>query len=365
MKELQLHRARREAFVRDEVDEITRFLKVQNVRAMQQYAVADAWTQLVFYGVMAVILFGLGTVAGVPRTTTSAYVFAALYCMAPVWGLVATLPSFDRGRAAWERISELGLSLDRPHVTDGDRSVAIVPGAPPVIRFESVQFSYETKDQAGFILGPLDFVLHPGELTFVVGGNGSGKSTLVKLLTGLYEPTAGRVLVNGEVVSAANRDDYRELFSAVFSDFYLFERLHGFTPSQLRTDAPRYLEALGLAQKVSVADGRFSTTQLSTGQRRRLALVNAYLEDRPIYVLDEWAADQDPQYRATFYTRLLPELRRRGKSVVVITHDDRYFHLADQVLKLDFGGIVEAATPTSAEACLAARRTDTHDAVSI
>jgi putative ATP-binding cassette transporter len=362
MKELQLHRARRQAFVRDEVDEITEYLKVHNVRAMQQFAVADAWTQIVFYGVLAVILFGLSTLADVPRTTTSAYVFAALYCMAPVWGLVATAPSFERGHAAWERISQLGLSLDRPDAANDEGNAALVPTTPPVIRFESVQFSYQPGAETDFTLGPLDFVLHPGELTFVVGGNGSGKSTLVKLLTGLYEPTAGRVLVNGQPVLAENRDDYRELFSAVFSDFYLFERLHGFTTSQLQSDAPRYLEALGLTQKVTISDGRLSTTQLSTGQRRRLALVNAYLENRPVYVLDEWAADQDPQYRATFYTSLLPELRRRGKTVVVITHDDRYFHLADRVLKLDFGRIVDAATSGPPGHGRAARETDTRDA---
>ena len=93
-------------------------------------------------------------------------------------------------------------------------------------------------------------------------------------------------------------------------------------------------------QKVTLQGRSFSTLDLSQGQRRRLALT-AYLEDRPIYVFDEWAADQDPQYKEIFYKTLLPDLCKRGKLVVVITHDDRYFHLGNQVIKLEDGKAVE------------------------
>jgi putative ATP-binding cassette transporter len=351
VKELQLHRARRESFVHEEVDSVTAFLKEQNLIAMRQYAKADAWTQIVFYGVLAMILFGLGSILPVPRATTSAYVFAALYCMTPVWGLVATLPTFDRGHAAWERINQLGESLVSASATPGGSKPQPAPRlTPPAIEFESVVFTYPGRgSEPGFSLGPLDFALRPGELTFIVGGNGSGKSTLVKLLTGLYAPTAGRVLVDGRSQMTSD-DSYRELFSVVFSDFYLFEQLHGFTAAQLEEQAPRYLSTLGLERKVSLEGNRLSTTSLSTGQRRRLALLTAYLEDRPVYVLDEWAADQDPLYRRIFYEELLPELQRRGKTVVVITHDDRYFHLATQLLKLDSGRIVRSGAPRAAGA---------------
>jgi putative ATP-binding cassette transporter len=101
------------------------------------------------------------------------------------------------------------------------------------------------------------------------------------------------------------------------------------------------LRWLALDHKVRVTDQRLSTTDLSQGQRRRLALLTAYLEDRPFYVFDEWAADQDPHYKQIFYTELLPELRARGKGVAVITHDDRYFHLGDRIVKLHDGQIVE------------------------
>jgi putative ATP-binding cassette transporter len=177
-------------------------------------------------------------------------------------------------------------------------------------------------------------------VVFVVGGNGSGKSTFAKLLTGLYSPQAGLIRLDDHPVSDENREWYRQHFSAVFSDFYLFDDLLGLSAPDLDSRAEEYLARLQLDRKIELARGRFSSTALSQGQRKRLALLTAYLEDRPICVFDEWAADQDPAYKEIFYRHLLPELRSRGKAVVVITHDDRYFHLGDRVIKLDYGKVV-------------------------
>jgi len=182
--------------------------------------------------------------------------------------------------------------------------------------------------------------LTPGELVFLVGGNGSGKSTLAKIITGLYPPEKGEVRLDGKLITDKSRDDYRQLFSAVFSDFYLFESLLGMKARDLDTQAREYLVELHLDHKVKVRHGQFSTTDLSHGQRKRLALLTAYLENRPFYLFDEWASDQDPHFKEIFYTQLLPELKARGKAVLVITHDDRYFHLADRVIKLDYGKVV-------------------------
>ena len=140
-----------------------------------------------------------------------------------------------------------------------------------------------------------------------------------------------------QTISDHNREWYRQHFSVIFSDFYLFEDLLGLESQNLDKSAREYLSLLQLGHKVQVQNGGLSTTALSQGQRRRLALLTAYLEDRPIYVFDEWAADQDPQYKKVFYTQILPELKARGKGVIVITHDDRYFDLADRIFKLDYG----------------------------
>ena len=210
------------------------------------------------------------------------------------------------------------------------------------LELDRVVFGYEPERSPndGFVLGPLDFTLHPKEVVFLVGGNGSGKSTFVKLLTGLYAPQSGEIRFDGQRVCDENREWYRQHFSAVFTDFYLFEDLRGLHDGDLDDRAGAYLARLQLDQKVQIVNGRFSTTALSQGQRKRLALLTAYLEDRPICVFDEWAADQDPTYKEVFYRELLPELKARGKAVVVITHDDRYFHLGDRVVKLDYGKVV-------------------------
>ena len=159
-----------------------------------------------------------------------------------------------------------------------------------------------------------------------MGGNGSGKTTLLKLFTALYRPIEGCIRVDGAEIVAANVQSYRNLFSAIFSDFHLFDKLHG-----LRDAAPervdQLLRLMEISSKTAFGDGRFTTILLSTGQRKRLALVVSYLEDKPVYIFDEVAADQDPHFRRYFYDTLLPELKRAGKTVVVVSHDDRYFHV--------------------------------------
>ena len=169
------------------------------------------------------------------------------------------------------------------------------------------------------------------------GPPGSGKTTLAKLIVGLYEPESGTIQVDDYVVDDANRDHFRQLFCTVFSDFYLFDNVMGLQVASLEEQTRAYLEKLQLSHKVRVENGRLSTTALSQGQRKRLALLTAYLQDRPIYLFDEWAADQDPLFKGIFYESLLPELKARGKTVIVITHDDHYFHLADRIIKIDLG----------------------------
>ncbi len=162
----------------------------------------------------------------------------------------------------------------------------------------------------------------------------------MKLLSGLYVPEAGAIQIDGTLITDANRAEYRQLFSVIFSDFYLFDRLLGLETRQREGQIHDYLVQLQLQHKVQVQGGKLSRTALSQGQRKRLALLSAYLEDRPIYIFDEWAADQDPVFKEVFYSQLLPELKQRGKTVVVVSHDDRYFDRADRAVKLDFGKVL-------------------------
>lgn len=344
LKELLMHRARRQEFVNQEVRKAAESYRRTNLEATRRQALAEAWTQVSFYSLIGFIVFLFPSAVAVSPEALTGYVVAVLYMMGPIWGIIGALPTIERGQVALENIERLGVSLDVGHEDAQTlESAGLEAGIPPIVRWNDVVFSYgeEKGVETPFTLGPISLELHPGELVFVIGGNGSGKSTFVKVLAGLYQPSQGNVMLAGTMITDANREWYREHFSVVFSDFHVFNKLLGQSDSQTEMLVPQYLRLLHMDQKVTVHERTFSTIDLSQGQRKRLALVTAYLEDRPIYVFDEWAADQDPQYKEIFYKTLLPDLRERGKLVVIITHDDRYFHLGNQVIKLEDGKVVE------------------------
>jgi len=344
LKELLMHRARRMEFVNEELRRAAERLRSTNLESTRRQDLAGAWMQVSLYSLIGSIVFLFPSVGTVSPEALTGYVVAVLYLMGPIWSILGAIPTIERGQVALENIFRLGVTLD---VRDEDaqtvESTSHETEIFPIVRWKDVVFSYgeETGREAPFTLGPISLELHPGELVFLVGGNGSGKSTFVKVLTGLYQPQQGQVTLAGTTITDANLEWYREHFSVVFSDFHVFTKLFGQSDSQAEKHVPQYLQLLHMDQKVTVRERTFSTLNLSQGERKRLALVSAYLEDRPIYVFDEWAADQDPQYKEIFYKTLLPDLRERGKLVVIITHDDRYFHLGNQVIKLEDGKVVD------------------------
>jgi len=340
LKELMQHRARREHFLDDGVRGAADAYRHSNLEATTRYALAETSVQLLYHVLIAGVLFGAPLALHPTPEVLTGYVFAMLYLMAPLWSIIGTLPAVARGQSALAAIERLGIVLDDA-ASPSALAVAANTAGTPTLRMRDVRFRYDDEPAAStaFSLGPINLELAAGELLFVVGGNGSGKSTFVKVLCGLYAPAAGTIEVNGAAVDDPARGAHRELFSVVFSDFHLFRELHGIPAQRQRDMAPRHLRTLQLDGMVSLHAGRYSTIDLSQGQRKRLALLTAYLEDRPIMVFDEWAADQDPEYKRIFYTQLVPELRARGKTVIVITHDDRYFHLGDRVLKLEDGRV--------------------------
>ncbi len=335
-KELKLHRGRREAFFHDQLEHAALSFRRKASAGDAIYALTASFGHLLIFILIGLLLFALPALQPTNAATIIGYSLVILYLMPPLEVIMNALPILGRANVALRKIEAMGLSLAAESV---ERPTA---GSSPDkgyqnLKLQGVTHSYNSEDGDGFKLGPVDLSFRPAELVFLVGGNGSGKTTLAKLLTGLYAPEEGAVYLDGEKITDETRDQYRQLFAAVFSDFYLFESLLGLNAGALDEQALQYLRRLQLDRKVQVLEGVLSTTELSHGQRKRLALLTAYLEDRPFYVFDEWAADQDPLFKEIFYLRLLPELKTRGKTVVVISHDDRYFHLADRILKLNYG----------------------------
>ncbi|TKB63574.1 MAG: cyclic peptide export ABC transporter [Nitrospira sp.] len=348
LKELLMHRARRQEFVDEEVRGAAELYRKTNLEATRIQALLGAWNAVSLYSLIGFIIFLFPSFGLISSEALTGYIVAMIYMMGPISSLISTAPTLERGQVALDNIERLGISLDVcPDDVQTRELVGLDHEISPIVQWTDVVFSYGQDNDAEtpFTLGPISLELCPGELVFIIGGNGSGKSTLVKALSGLYQPLRGDVKLAGTMITDANREWYREHFSVIFSDFYLFKKLLGHSDSQVHSLAPQYLRLLHLDHKVTVRDRTFSTLDLSQGQRKRLALITAYLEDRSIYVFDEWAADQDPQYKEVFYKTLLPDLRARGKTVIVITHDDRYFHLGDQVIKLDDGKVVKYVKP--------------------
>lgn len=344
LKELLMHRERRDEFLEQSIRRAAEEYRRTNLEATQRQALSESWTQLSFYLLIGLVVFLFPNTMSLSPETVTGYVFAVLYMMGPVWGIIGALPAIARGQVALASIERLGVSLDQ---SEGQGQGLVHPWRPicsaPVIEMEGATFQYDTEgaDDRRFVMGPLSLTLRAGSLVFVIGGNGSGKSTFAKVLSGLYYPQKGTLRLDGADITEESREWYREHFSVVFSDFHVFATLHGLSQERIDAVGSDYLRMLQIDHVVTLKDRTFSTVALSQGQRKRLALATAYLEDRPVYVFDEWAADQDPQYKEVFYKSLLPDLRERGKLVVVITHDDRYFHLGDQIIKLEDGKVVQ------------------------
>lgn len=346
-KELRIDRNRRR-HVRDAQLTVT-IERIRNlrVRAMRIFMSANAFGSALFFIVIGVVLALQGTLL-IATPVLSGFVIVLLYVKGPLTQLISVLPLLGQTQVAVRRVTELSLRFSNPEANlFVDTAEHTGAHAPAVIALERVTYSYPTDRSASvFTLGPIDLRIRAGEMLFLVGENGSGKTTLIKLLLGLYEPQEGVILLNGEPVVAGNRDDYRQLFSTVFADYYLFDDVI-VRPDQA-AEAAGYLERLELGHKVTLNGSRFSTLDLSTGQRKRLALVHAYLDKRPILVFDEWAADQDPAFRRVFYTEILPNLKHEGRTLIVISHDDRYFHVADRVVHMSDGQIVSMENDAAA-----------------
>ena len=344
IKELKMHRQRRRMFVKDHLRATGDQIRHDLNRAVYTYTAAEHVDSLLFYGMIGLVLFAMPLVWEVSAQALTGYTLGILYLMTPLSTFMQALPALGEGVVALQKIDALGLSLvDHSHEDEQpDGFAALSKSCFLELRGVSHRY-YDEKDDHSFVLGPIDLTLHPGELVFLIGGNGSGKTTLALLLLGLYAPEQGHIRLNGELITDVNREAYRQQFTAVFAEPYLFEFLLGYEDVDIEQRAREVLVQLQLEHKVRIEKGRFSTLDLSQGQRKRMVLLSAYLDNRPFCVFDEWAADQDPIFKKVFYTKLLPDLKRQGKTVVVITHDEQYFGIADRCIKLADGQLADHA----------------------
>lgn len=332
-KELSLKRSKKLDF-KSEVEKSARDFKVKTSTADMMFANAFLVGEsllILLLGFVAIVMSHM--FKSIQVHTITSFVIVFLYLIGPVNSILNTIPELLNMRIAWKRvqqfISEIPVNLDL------NEPARKIKSNISTLEMNNICFQYQGEQRGdGFKIGPIDFKAYSGEIIFIVGGNGSGKTTLCKVLTGLYVPQEGEVMVNGVVQENYQLSEY---FSTVFNPPYLLEKLYGIPLDNCNDEVEEYLRMLDLNKKVSLSGGMLSSISLSNGQRKRLALLQCYLENSPVYLFDEWASDQDPYYKHFFYHTILPRMKEENKIVIAITHDDQYFHLADRIFKMDQG----------------------------
>lgn len=346
-KELSLHLGKKKEF-KDDVgkccEEYRDKRNISRIKFLNVFLVGESLLIIV----LGIIVFSFPNIfENIQDYTLAKFTIIFLYLIGPINGLLNAVPQIAQMMVSWNRIKDF--SSEIPERTLSIRPEAMEEAAAGLnvtadlsiesVSLNDVYYKYnnvkENSDK-DFSIGPINLEIAKGEILFITGGNGSGKSTLAKVITGLYPADGGNILVNNK---QADIERLGEMFSAIFGDFYLFDRLYEIDFEAKKNEIEKYLKMLNLDQKVEIKDGRFSTTKLSAGQRKRLALLISLLEDRPIYLFDEWAADQDPQFRKYFYRNILVEMKLKGKIIIAITHDDHYFDIADRIIKMEEGKI--------------------------
>lgn len=340
-KELKLNKDKRLGMM-SETKAISEKLKDGKIEIEYKYSGNQVFSQTFFFLLFGVIVFLIPKFADVTNEAIVMTVTSVLFIIGPVSTLVTVIPYFKKVMFAFDSIYALEKKLDEAAENlTSDKNDTSELEIFEKIDFNKLFFRYNNGNNGhNFEVGPATFSINKGEVFFIVGGNGSGKTTLLKMLTSLFPLQEGSIAVDGKEISNDNTRHYRELFSVIFSDFHLFSKLYALSDEE-RDTVVSLLESMELSGITHLLKDKFSTLDLSTGQKKRLAMIVSLLEDKPIYIFDEWAADQDPEFTKYFYDTLIPDLKRKGKTVIAVSHDDRYFDRADMVMKMEYGKISE------------------------
>ncbi|MCF6627618.1 multidrug ABC transporter permease/ATP-binding protein [Raoultella ornithinolytica] len=333
-KELTLNRERAEYVFNQLYLPDAREYRHHIIRADTFHLSAVNWSNIMMLGAIGLVFWMANSLGWANTAVAATYSLTLLFLRTPLLSAVGALPTLLSAQVAFNKLNTFSLA---PYRADFPQ-----PEPHPhwqTLELRDVCFHYPDNS---FAVGPINLTLQRGELVFLIGGNGSGKSTLAMLLTGLYQPASGQILLDGQPLAADKPEDYRKLFSAVFTDVWLFDRLLG--PGGKAADSAlvdQWMAYLKMTHKLQLDNGRIVDLKLSKGQKKRVALLLALAEERDIILLDEWAADQDPHFRREFYQLLLPLLQQMGKTVFAISHDDHYFQHADRLLEMRSGQLTE------------------------
>ena len=327
-KELIVHQVKRKEYFSDLEEGSDKFYKTHR-DAMYVDIDKTIFANLSFIVAIGTSCLVLPIVLGLEKELITTFVITMLFLWSPMGTIISAIPGMLRVQVSRQRINKLLNSMNSVSTRFEDKAEIILPEVVEKLELKNIVFSYDPEN----LIGPISMEAKNGEITFIIGGNGSGKTTLLKVLIGLYESQQGQILINGKAIDSL---DIGEYFSIIYSDFYMFKKIYGIKPEKLN-QVNEWLKMLGLEGKSKIENGAFTTINLSKGQRKRLSILRSYLEDRPINIYDECAADLDPEFKEFFYNVLLPKMKRENKVVIIISHDDGYFSSADRIYKMTMG----------------------------
>lgn len=336
-KELSLD-SKRQRYVRTDIRGTLDQLRKNNRGALTLFGMLEHWGQFILFAILGVILYYLGMTLGLEKTVVVGYILTLLFILEPIEQVTQASTDLMEAKVAFKKIESLELSDD---MVDETQEVAAL-GSNLNLKLSNITYQYaaQVESEKGFKIGPIDCEFKAGEATFIIGGNGSGKSTLFKMLAGLYNPTEGSIAYGDIPVDDNNMPSYRECVSLIAADFWVFKHIMVNESAEDAQLLQQLVSLLKLDKAVEIIEGKWSKTTLSQGQRKRLALIQSYIEHKPIVLLDEWAADQDPVFKKVFYEEIVPSLKAQGKVVIIVSHDDNYYHTADRLMELRDGQLI-------------------------
>ena len=340
-KEISLAPAKGQEIAHKHVDNAVKESAVYNQKAHITFLNNRIIGQIAFYVFIGLVMLLLGELFGISKGILVNFIFLVLYIWSPIETVVLLVPALLQAKTSLKRLEDLEGQINEASPVN-NTPIQVLPFEQ--VELKNIAYQYpseeENNNEPGFGIGPVNLTVKEGEVIFISGGNGSGKTTLINILLGLIQPREGEIYVNDNRIEQTQAKDYKSLFAAVFSDFHLFDEFYGIPNVEL-SRATEYLELFEIDDKVNIDNGRFSELNVSTGQRKRLALINAMLERKPILVLDEFAADQDPHFKSKFYREIIPRIKSEGFTLIAITHDDNYYQYAGKLYKMDSGILYE------------------------
>lgn len=299
-----------------------------------------SYLQIILYIAVGMLIFVVPVLSDSFSDVVLKVTTTSLFMVGSFQSVFISLPMIVQAEASAKQLLSLKSALEQTHNQTNSKDTEDQYVNAKHLTLHGITYRHQSlEENRHFDLGPITTSFEAGKIYFIRGQNGSGKTTLIRVLLGLYAPTKGFITVNDQLVNQPSPSAYRDLFAVVFSDFFLFKKLYGISKENL-AEGQSLIEMFQLEDKVSILDNQFDTIHLSTGQRKRLGLLEALLEDKQFVILDEWAADQDPEFRKYFYQVLIPYIKGLGKTLIAISHDDRYFDVADEIITIDQGKLI-------------------------